>query len=116
MQVESTSASPKLEILRSSDKALKEGRGAGDEEKRDRLEISEEARSRAKGTANREEELAAAKGAMLALPPLNAEQAMNILKRIERGDYSQHEVIKQYASRVARDVLVSTFSRHSYVA
>lgn len=73
---------------------------------RDRVILSKMTRAASMGDEQLEAELAHAREAMLALPPLSVKQVAGIFKRVRSGYYSQPGEIQ----RVARE-LASTLTR-----
>lgn len=98
------------------EQARRPGEGKIERQREDRVEISTSAREAAEAQARQARELEKARSAMLTIPPLSADQALDILKRIEKGDYSQPEVIMQYASRLARDLIIDSIHREAVYA
>lgn len=71
----------------------------------DRVEISEEARTRAQDEeARRNRELAFAQKALLGIPPLDEEKVAELQDRIRDRYYQKPEVIQDVAEKVTRDL------------
>jgi len=70
---------------------------------RDRVEISDAARAAA-AEHEKSQQLEFAKKALHSLPPLSAERAADIQKRIEEGYYSQPDVVKKIAEKAVPDL------------
>lgn len=69
----------------------------------DRVEISDAARA-AVSDATSTHEMHLARKALLGIPPLSEKRSADILARVQSGYYSQPDILRQIAERVAADL------------
>jgi len=70
---------------------------------RDRVEISDAARA-AHAEQAKSNDLLVARKALMGIPPLSEKRAADILTRVQNGYYSQPDVLRQVAEKVAADI------------